>query len=305
MAQGRDDSEAAALGWVVRSADPEFDDWAGLQDWLEGDPAHAARYQALAADAGEVASLLSPARERIRPASPMRRRWLVGALAASIAGVIGYAGWQGGAQPYVIETAAGATRSIRLEDGSMIALNGDTRVVLDRDDPRAATLERGEVLFLVKHDERRPFRVAVGEDRLVDVGTIFAVTRERGTTRVAVSEGAVEYNPGAEAVRLDAGEGLTVSDADGRVMLGAVDASAVGAWRGGRLVYRGVPLDRVATDLSRSLGVRIEAERSVAARPFRGVIVLDGAKQNPASLAPLLGVAMRRVGDRWVMTAQP
>ena len=36
-----------ALGWVIRTRDPEFADWEAFTAWLEADPAHAPAYDAL------------------------------------------------------------------------------------------------------------------------------------------------------------------------------------------------------------------------------------------------------------------
>ncbi|WP_447751339.1 hypothetical protein [Sphingopyxis fribergensis] len=36
----------AARQWAMRVADPAFDDWDGLTQWLESSPAHLAAYEA-------------------------------------------------------------------------------------------------------------------------------------------------------------------------------------------------------------------------------------------------------------------
>ena len=301
-----DEIDAHALDWVIRTGSDAFDDWAGFQAWLEADPCHASAYHAMAADIDEMAATLpADTAPSVVVAMPARRRWPVwtgGAIAASLALAVGYGAVETRPLPYAVETAAGAMRTVRLADGSTIAMGGTTRLMLDRNDPRVATLERGEAMFVVRHDESDPFEVTVGGAHLVDVGTAFDVKHTRGEIRVAVSEGAVDYNPGREGIRLAKGQGLLVRD--GKAAVTAVDAASVGSWRDSVLAYEGVTLAEVADDLSRALGVDLRADPVVARRPFSGSIATAKLGGDPRLAAPLLGVAIRKRGDHWVMSAR-
>ncbi len=297
------DIDARALDWVVRSGDPAFADWEAFQTWLEADPRHASAYHAASLDIDEMAAAVSP-----EPVVVARRRWPAwagGAIAASLALVAGYAALDTRADPYTVETRPGAMRTVALADGSAVTLGGATRVMLDRNDPRTATLERGQAMFVVRHDAADPFEVHVGAARLVDVGTAFDVKRTRGETRVAVSEGAVDYNPGVDGIRLAKGQGLVATDTGGAVRVIAVDVAGVGSWRNSVLAYEGATLAEVADDLSRALGVDLRAEPAVARRAFSGSIATAKLAGDPTRVAPLLGVAVRRRGNHWVMTARP
>ena len=307
MARSTNPIDDAALDWIVRVGDPAFDDWDGFTAWLEADPRHATCYQMLEADAAEMANLVPasapamPIAERRMPI--LRRRWIGGALAASIAAVIGFGALRSGADPYVVETLPGVTRTIALADGSSIVLNGDTRLTLDHRDQRVAALDRGEAYFVVHHNAARPFRVAVSGHELVDVGTAFDVAREGRTVRVGVAEGAVVFGSGDEAVRLKAGGALQV---EGDVIrLSAIEPDSVGSWREGSLDYDGAPLRQVAADLSRATGVKLVAAPAVAERTFRGTIALDGLRDNPTRLAPLFNASVRRGGSGWEIAPLP
>lgn len=300
-----------ALDWVVRAGDPAFDGWDALQEWLEANPLHATRYHSLALDVEEGAMLVASApvtsllSERSAPRHSRKRWWTGSAIAASAAALIGFVVVDRMSDRFVVETAAQVTRTIKLDDGSTIAINGATRLLLDRKNGRVATLEHGEALFVVRHDAARPFRVHVGGNEVVDIGTEFGVVRDKGITRIGVSEGVVEFDPGRAAVRLNAGRGLTLSDADGTIQVAAVDPAAVGAWRSKRLLYNGTPLRDVASDLSRNLGVAISVSPDIGGRRFRGTIALSDLGNDPSGIAPLLQVSMRRSGKGWVMTARP
>ena len=309
MAHDHDSLDEQALGWVIRLRDPMFDDWETFEGWLAADPAHAETYQAIAVADADMAALLetAPKPAPLRQNGMLsRRRWIGGAVAASLALMVGYAVLPPGSDPYAIEAAAGTPRSVTLADGSRIDLNGGTRVTLDRKQPRFAVLDRGEATFTVVHDDARPFSVKVGAATLLDVGTIFNVTRDAGVTTVAVAEGAVIYNPQAEAVNLTAGRTLRAADGDSRLVVGEMEAGTIAVWREGRLVYDGAPLAQVAADLSRNLGIAVTATPDVAARPFRGVIVFGRDRDTVmAGLGPLLGVRVQRGADGWILAAPP
>ncbi len=55
-----------ALGWVIRTRDPEFDDWDAFTIWLEGDPARATAYDALMAADADLADMV-PAEPIVMP----------------------------------------------------------------------------------------------------------------------------------------------------------------------------------------------------------------------------------------------
>lgn len=300
----------AARAWVIRVRDPDFADWDGFTAWLERDPAHAAAYDA-AADADDWVEPLFAAPpplkmpepgDRVAPARPSRRWFVIGgggAIAASLALLVVGTGDQAG-DPYSLATAPGERRTVELAAGTRIHLNGDSRLTLDRARPRHAVIERGEALFEVAHDDDAPFTVDVAGARLVDLGTVFNVASGEGALRVAVSEGVVLYNPDAEAIRMEAGDGVEVRG--GRVARRKFAPEAVGAWRRGTLVYADAPMRLVAGDLSRNLGVAVTVGPAIAERRFTGTLSVAGdAAQVLPRVAPALGVAVRREGQRWVL----
>jgi transmembrane sensor len=299
--------EDEAIAWVIRQRDPGFAGWDSFMLWLEEDPMHAQVYDEMAVADQDMAALVSPAPRPLAPPArraPSRRMamgW--GAVAASLVAVAGYSVLIPAASTYAVETEAGGRQSVRLADGSRIDLNGATKVMLDRENPRFAQLERGEALFTVIHDERRPFIVKTGGATLTDAGTAFNVVRGGSVTEVSVSEGIVIYGKGDEQVTLPIGHSLRAVDGR-RAEAGRTDPGAVAAWREGRLIYSGAAFATVADDLSRNLGVPVSAAAGVGSRRFSGVILLDGgAEQAVPRAGAVLGVSARREGTGWVLTA--
>jgi transmembrane sensor len=283
--------DAAAL-WMARSRDPRFSDWAALTDWLEADPAHNQAYEAAFAAhdaAGEIAQQPLPEWEPV--GRPRWRLWgAVGLPAAAAAALAVFAiglPQLGPAVETVVATRLGEHRLLRLDDGTVVDLNGGSRLVLNSKNVRTARLEAGEAMFGVVHDQARPFTVDVGGERLVDIGTRFDVVRTPRGSQVAVAEGAVLYDPDGAAVRLDAGKILRKRDDSDLVEVADVRPGDVGTWRKGKLIYRAAPLSQIAEDLSRLTGARITVAPALADRPFTGAIVVDD--KNPERLFKRLG----------------
>lgn len=294
-----------ALDWIIRQRDPAFDAWPEFATWLGADMARAEAYHAMADAERDVPAML-PAKPQPQMAPDRRigrRAWLSGAVAASLLAVGSYAFLTLRPEPYEVTTGRGQTRLLVLADGTRVDMNGGTRLRLDRNDERSIELVDGEALFTVVHNETRPFAMLVGGATLLDVGTVFNVKRQNGATDVAVAEGEVIFNPRTENIRLPGGRWLRTVDKETRLVIGEIEPGVIGAWRTGRLVYPGTPLELVAQDLSRNLGMKIEAAPAVAGRKFRGVISFGRDRQAAvARLGPLLGVQVRGAGDRWLLT---
>lgn len=295
-----------ARDWAIRVADPSFDDWDAFTDWLEADSAHLSAYNAAMDDAEWGAGLLATEpRSMPAPAQRPRRRWQFagGAIAAAIAAIGGWAVLDRDAAPEQIATAPGEHRTIDLADGSRVILNGNTRVTIDRDTPRHVELAQGEALFEVRHDASDPFMVIAGGTRLLDAGTVFNVVQQGEAIDVAVSEGAVIYEPGPGQIRLDAGAGLSRASAGAAPVVRKASPQAVGSWRSGELQFRDASLEEVARDLGRNIGEPIRVAPGAGRRSFSGTLTLRGKPEEVlATAGPLVGVRFVREGKGWTMT---
>lgn len=300
MTQTADRLWDAAAGWLARTHDPAFDDWDGFTAWLEQDPAHAEAYQQMAESADQLEPALAqlPPPISAQPARPRGAPWQW-AVAASLAGLgaLGIAvlpQWRG--ETY--QTAPGEMRTIALAEGDTLVLNGGTRVRVAQFAGRRVTLDEGQVLLRLNGDGD-PVHVRSGDLELVDVGTVFDVARAGHSTRVVVSEGKVMADPAAARVTIAAGQRLDTNDGARVLKAEAAGVDAAGSWRDGQLSYAGEDLDRVALDLTRSTGVDFSVDPAMRRRQFSGTISVDAVRRDPASLGPLLGVAVQRSGRQW------
>jgi transmembrane sensor len=297
-----------AIAWAVRAGEPAFEDWETFTAWLEQDPSHARAYNEITAAVADAAEALPPVPLAQNDDEPgfvaPRRRWLGGAIAAGLAVAVVLGVWQARTGTYAIETAPGEVRLVELEGGDRIELAGASRIVLDRSDPRRASLEQGQALFTIDHDPDAPFTLAVGEDTLVDVGTIFDVKHTSGGMALAVSEGAVVFNPARQNVRVSPGQQLTSAAGSDRYRLSAVPTGEVGEWREGRLTFQDARLEDVAEDLSRMTGIEFTVAALSSDRRVSGSLVVDPVRRDPRTLGVLLGVSVRHTGDTWEIGAR-
>jgi transmembrane sensor len=107
----------------------------------------------------------------------------------------------------VIESAASET--VTLSEGTRVTLRDGARLRFDRvqSDRVESTVERGQVVFDVKHDGSRAFVVHAPGIEVLDRGTRFTVDVEGGVVAVSVEEGSVEIDrTGSAPVRLAGGE---------------------------------------------------------------------------------------------------
>jgi transmembrane sensor len=289
-----------ALAWLVRTNDPEFADWDGFTAWLEKDPSHADEYHRLAASERLLMPLVAeaePVQDNVPlPSRGSPRRWRAGAGMA-IAALLATFGAVKSFSSDVYTTRMGEQRAVALGVGNQLLLNGGTRVAVTGWSRRDIRVERGQALFRLAG--RDGLEVRSGDLEIVDIGTVFAVSRTGDLNRVVVDEGAVVVDPGRAALRLQHGQQLAA--ADGAAVLTATPAApgAAGAWTRGQLAYLDAPVAQVAEDLRRSTGLAISTGSAIGAQRFSGTLSIADVRRDPRTLGPLLGVPVRPLGNGW------
>lgn len=279
----------AAAAWVARvdRSGEDQDVQAELAAWLAGDERRQGAYfRAHSAWAMlDRASVLAGGKideqdEADEHATPppasgwlSRRQMLWGssAAAASFAALVTGVGlWP---KPALrIETALGEIRRVPLKDGSMAAVNTETKIAVTmRPEIRQIAIDHGEAWFQVAKDRARPFVVEAGDVRVKAVGTAFSVRRTDAGADVQVTEGVVEvWSVGDESNvrRVAAGARTFVSNASGPTEVAeasvAIDRSL--AWRSGQLIFDGDTLGEAAAAFNRYNAVQVRIDDPALAR---------------------------------------
>lgn len=308
MSADRQDMLRQAIDWHLRLGQADETAWHQFVIWLEADEAHRDLYDRIALDDSLLTVPLVVANDDV--AEPPRRSVFRAALAASVAlAMLGAGGIallrQRPAEPalYAVETDRAEPRSVTLADGSRIDINRGSRVILDRDDPRFAIVERGQATFHIRHDPRAPFRVESGSTTLQDIGTVFDVIREGDRLEVAVAEGGVLFEPAGAAIALKPGMRLAIRKS-GPAVLGTVSPASVGGWQRDRIDFSNAVLTDVAQDAGRATGTTISVAPALADRRLSGTLRSDGSAADVvAALAALTGTKAHRMVGGWALTA--
>ncbi|MCR5876661.1 FecR domain-containing protein [Phenylobacterium sp. J426] len=143
---------------------------------------------------------------------------------------------------------------VRLEDGSRVHLNVDSRVrVKFTREGRQIVLTRGEAFFDVAHDPGRPFVVTAGPAEVRALGTKFDVRRQAdGDVQVVLVQGSVRVaGSGAPtAVTLLPNQQAVLAQG-GSIRTAPTNAVNATSWTTGRLTFRQTPLAAAVAEVNR------------------------------------------------------
>jgi transmembrane sensor len=326
--------EDAAAQWAARLGSDQCTraDEEAARSWINKDPAHArayAQYMGLWDAVGDLVAtdeahqILKPLRSPVLVRRKISRRILLsGGLAAALAVATAVVAplWLHGAG--TLMTAPGEQRRVQLPDGTGVLLNTNTQLrVKFVDAERAVMLDRGQALFEVAKDKKRPFRVFVGSDEVRALGTAFEVRRIGNGVQVTLEEGrvAIYHSDSAPSqpqalppvtsgtsvvvgsstpvAILAPGEQAVVQRGD-VVLVHTVDLKKTQAWRYGRMILDDVLLGDAVADLNRYGGVQIVlADPKLAAIRVSGVFHTGRPEDFAESIVAAFPVDIARQDD--------
>jgi transmembrane sensor len=218
-----------------------------------------------------------------------RRMLLAGSAAATAAAVIGITVIGNGIPEEKFSTQIGQTREVVLSDGSVVSLNTDSEIsVRFTNEIRNINLLRGEALFDVAKNKRRPFIVSAGDTRVRAVGTSFTVSRlPQMPIQVLVREGTVELQrisaPEAPPVRASANM-RAIAPPDAPIVAVAMPEEKLARdleWQYGRIALDNETLMDAAAEFARYSEVRIVVDPAVSNRTVTGLF----ASNDPVGFA--------------------
>ena len=227
------------------------------------------------------------------------------------------------AADYATQTAE--IRDITLADGSVVTLGARSRVdIAYSPTERRVVLTEGEAFFAVVSDPARPFFVVADQAVVRVVGTRFEVRRATDRVRIAVAEGVVEVvvegtpetaeagsRPDTPAVPsktlLTAGQQVVAVRDRAVEPVRAIDRTAPGAWRDGRLYYEEASLIEVISDANRYYDGRIDlASDEIRDLRITGSFRTDRIETMLATLEQILPIdAERDQPGRILLKARP
>lgn len=341
-------AQQAGVWFVANQAGPlDEADRAGFVAWLQTSPIHVEEYLGVALVARDLPaaaddpaipleSLLAQALadesanvvrfdesipvDNVSRQYRVSRAWFLSASAAAAAVlflVTSLAWWARDGEflglPKTYRTAHGEQLAQQLPDGTWLHLNTDSAVTVRYSrSERVVAVERGQATVQVAHDNKRPFRAAVGDLQLVALGTQFDVYRKLDNDAViTVIEGSVgivignSSAPGTDStlppdsLRVTAGQQVRIEAGVMPTEAVSVNLQEVMAWRRRQIMFENRPLGEVADEFNRYAQIPIEiADPALQALAVSGVFDAYDTASFARFLETLDGVAVQRTETR-------
>lgn len=340
-----------AVAWFlrVRSAEARVEDLPELRRWIEADPHNALAYQQVAAawdtvgNYASAAPIVAARRDALqdsqaRAGSRPLRRWALAACAGLVFIAAG-CWWLAAPHSTLYTTDVGEQRTLRLPDGSVIALDAQSAArVRYTDKERRITLERGQARFSVAKDALRPFRVHARGQTVVALGTQFDVELVSHTVLVTLIEGHVAVagvpadasaaaargavkspdstlpasdfsalarannRAGERIVELTPGQALHVSDDGHTDFVAHVDLTRATGWQTGKMFFDNEPLGSVVERMDRYTRQQVVVDPSVANVNVSGVFNAGDTAAFIEAVTAYFPIQAVRTGDSIYLT---
>lgn len=286
---------------VQLAANPEVDldeEFGFLTERMEAEGDHS-----LSGGEGEPAKIPAP--------EPPSRGWnwrLYSGIAAglallAVAGIFLLPMFKGGAEPEWLSVSSGdAPQELSLADGSKVTLNRNSSLSYTKEelpDKRWVKL-KGEALFEVKKDTKRPFRVETDSAYINVLGTAFNVKSDKGQKEVLVRvvTGKVELAPRNQEGKLILIGGERGSYATGTLQKTLPDTDYELAWFSGQLSFFDAPIGEVLEAVKQFYQVELKLELPELAKcPFTSTFKNLPFEQALESITTILGSEAELVSE--------
>lgn len=305
-----------ALRWFVRARAADFgsDERQRMESWLDADPTHRREFERLHDTWGKLDSL-EPHIDALRPAAPTvlaaqrpampppTQSWrvlpaLAGAMAAlSIAALLFLTLHQVETLRY--ETPPGEHLAVTVSEGIETILDADSAIKVVHSNPPRIELLRGNAYFAVNHNSTGGgLEVMVGQTRIRDIGTRFAVAAKGTGGYVAVAEGLVEIRTSSTLRTAGAGQRV---DFDAEHITGErkLAEEDVAPWRNGQWRFAATQLAEIAAEMGRQQRIRLDIpDPKVAALTVSGNFDIEEPDRVLWAVAQVHGLKTQRLGER-------
>lgn len=304
-----------AAEWLLRFREGDLDakERAAWQRWLSSNDMHARAWQR----AERLTGLLDDVPGTVGSAPLLQARRTLQGRRAALAAIVGMMlgaplarlAWQREPWQHLVadsSTAIGERSALRLEDGSELLLNTDTRIAVTfNEQQRQVQLLRGELLLQTAADDRlpaRPLLLQLRNAQLLAMGARFAVRMWDDHARVAVEQGVVRIRLG------DRGDVTQVVSAGQQVIFNAAGIGPVTAlqrnslaWVQGVLHAEAMPLGELLGELARYRNGVVRCDPDIANLLVSGVFQLDDTDTVLALLQAGFPLRVRYRSRLWVM----
>lgn len=207
-----------------------------------------------------------------------RKRWWIPAAAAVLLLVAGILYWTSQSGRQCLDSKYGTISAYRLPDGSMVTLNANSNIKLDKDWKTGGDREvwlDGEAFFKVQktpaHDR---FVVHTKTMDIIVTGTQFnAISRDEESS-VLLTEGSVTVRT-KEGKEMHMTPGDFVRIENNTPSKQPVDQERVLAWKQSKLDFEKTPMTEVAKIITRHYGVKVNLDKTISTKTISGIVPND------------------------------
>ena len=175
-----------------------------------------------------------------------------------------------------LTTKAGEHYSAKLPDGTKVWLNAASSITypLSFNGNNRRVTVTGECYFEIVHDKKQPFRVAVRNQLIEDIGThlnIKAYDDEPAITTTLL-EGSIRLTKGDRSIVLKPGQQAASRPVDQSFQLKEVDVDQAVAWKNGYFFFDGADIRTVMRELARWYNIQVVYKGGLPKRRFMGKV---------------------------------
>ena len=175
-----------------------------------------------------------------------------------------------------LTTRPGEHYSLVLPDGTKVWLNAASSitypVVFNENERKVNTT--GELYFEIVHNSKQPFKVAVRDQLVEDLGTHLNIDAydDEPTINTTLLEGSVKVSKGSASATLTPGEQATIRPDGNSFELKKIDADQAIAWKNGYFYFDRADIQTVMRQLARWYNVQVIYKGEIPKKTFKGKI---------------------------------
>lgn len=171
----------------------------------------------------------------------------------------------------------GKRSTLVLSDGTKVWVNSGTTIIYPSvfaDEGARSIFVDGEIYLEVYKDATRPFNVKSAEYEINVLGTSFNISAYSTDAKssVVLVEGSVQIKTKSETIKIKPNQMYSLVGDKSEIKF--VDVANYTSWRNGWLQFDGLPLEELATRLSRHYGIAITCDATIAGLLSSGKLLL-------------------------------
>lgn len=185
----------------------------------------------------------------------------------------------GGLAYNTLTTRPGEHYALQLPDGTKVWLNAASSItypVAFAGNERKVTVT-GELYFEIVHNAQQPFRVAVKDQLVEDIGTHFNIHAYEDEPAVSTTliEGSIKVARRNVSTLLIPGQQAVMGSKDSVFEVRTIDTAAAMAWKNGYFYFDRADIKTVMRELARWYNVEVAYQGDIPKKTFKGKVYRD------------------------------